>query len=79
MARMVPLSEYGIPVGEYHHRARLSDATVRAMRDAHELLGMGAYRIARQFGTPLGTTKHVIYYTRRNVIARDYRQVPDGE
>lgn len=55
----------GHRVGECHQRAKLSDAQVRNMRNAHEQLGMSRAEVADQFKVSYWTARDILTYTTR--------------
>ena len=55
----------GHRVGECHQRAKLSDAQVRNMRNAHEKLGMSRAEVADQFKVSYWTARDILTYTTR--------------
>jgi len=55
----------GHRVGEYHQRAKLSDAQVRNMRYAHENLGMSRREVAEMFGCSYWTARDILNYWTR--------------
>jgi len=72
---MVARSEAGRRCGESHPRARVPDSVVRAVRDAHEIEGMGLRRLAKRFGLPRATIQAWCSYTRRAVRAESWHRV----
>lgn len=61
--------------GETHHRATISDALVRAVRDAHEHEGLGYRRIAARFGLTRDEVRRLCLYRRRACVPREYQRV----
>lgn len=57
----------GYRVGQDHHRARVSDATVKAMRAAYVPCVHGMVRISREFGVPLATVRDIVTFATRPV------------
>lgn len=71
--RMVALNESGTQrIGEDHHRAKLTDAQVEAMREDHERHPVGhpeymGYRtLAKKYGCSKSTVRDVVNYMKRN-------------
>jgi DNA invertase Pin-like site-specific DNA recombinase len=62
---VVPVNEYGRRIGEAHHKARLSDATVDLLREMHEDQGLGYRRIAKAMQLSVGTVRKICGYQRR--------------
>jgi hypothetical protein len=55
-----PTTQYtGVPRGEDHVGAKLTEAAVREMRDLHRS-GLGAHRLARRFGVSIACAQRVI-------------------
>lgn len=67
---MVKRSELGRRVGEDHPRAWLTDQQVREMRDLRERCGWTVPAIAAHFRAAFTTTRAILLYTRRNVVAQ---------
>lgn len=80
--KLVVINENGYPIGESHHKARLSDAQVEQIRDLYEE-GLMSYRaIARIFDCSRNTIKDICKYRRRNSYGLKYKTVyysPSGE
>lgn len=66
--RLVGISEFGHRLGEAHHRARLSDATVRRIRDLAEQ-DVPLRQIARLLGVARSTVWAISRYERRATVA----------
>lgn len=64
--------------GERHHRAKLTDADVRRMRDDYELTKLTMRAIATKWSTSIHTVRHILRYERRaftsGVACDDKRQ-----
>lgn len=75
----IAIGEHGEPIGEAHPRARYSDATVRLVRDAHELGGETTRQIATRLGLPLRWVDSVAYYERRVTLPANYRVTTRAE
>lgn len=70
---LVPLGETGIPLGDHHHLCRVTDEQVAEMRDLHEREGLGWRSLAKRFPhVTASNIRHIIYYTRRNVVPRQW-------
>lgn len=70
--RMIGVSDMGHPVGEDHHRARLTNAEVDQMRDMRDA-GMMYKDIARHFGVPITTVASICLWQRRVATAVAWR------
>jgi len=57
----------GNRVGEWHHRAKLSDAAVRAIRAEYRkgVKGMGYSSLARRYGVAWATVRDVVTWRTR--------------
>jgi hypothetical protein len=55
----------GYRVGEGHHRAKVSDAVVRAMRARYVPFVFGLHRVAREFGVPVSTARDICGFVTR--------------
>ena len=65
--------------GERHHRAKLTDADVRRMRDDYELTKLTMRAIATKWSTSIHTVRHILRYERRAFtggVACDYKRQP---
>lgn len=67
MARriVVAVNEFGKRIGETHHNARISDATVDLIRERHEDLGHSYRRIAMELNIAFTTVRKICAYQRR--------------
>lgn len=55
----------GHRVGQQHHRAKLSDESVRQMRHDRERHGMSYKRLAAKYGCGVSTARDItLYWTR---------------
>ena len=63
--RLVPVDANGNAVGQYHHRAKLTDEQVELIRDLHEEGAMGYRTLARYFGVSRETIKKICRFERR--------------
>jgi len=76
MAEIRRSSDSGRPIGDDHHRTRIPDWAVRAMRDAYEFEDLTVEEVRVIIGRRLGmvlsysTVKSILFYQRRNVQAR---------
>lgn len=69
---MHPVGKQGTSLGEYHWNAKISDATVEAMRDLFELENWTVKRIAKRFKTPYKTVYDIVHYLRRACTPERY-------
>jgi hypothetical protein len=66
------------PIGEYHPKARLSDADVEAIRQEYEAhpeghpLHAGYRALARKWGVGKRTIRDIVNMNRRNVWAAEW-------
>lgn len=74
-AHRVPVSEDGIALGQFHHRARYSDALVEAVRRDHERHGLGYRRLSRKYHVGIGTIRGWCRYLRRATTPAGWRMV----
>lgn len=87
---LIPCNEDGRAIGDGHHRTKYPDALVVRLRDLHEGLApspigsnrLGPKRLAeimKAEGTPVPASViyAIIYYTRRNTVAREWRKRPE--
>lgn len=63
--RVVGANELGVPVGQYHHKAKLTDDEVDAIRYLHEFRKWGYRRIALHIGCHRNTVRQICLYQRR--------------
>lgn len=78
MQQRVAVNELGYRIGEGHHNATISDATVKLVRDLRELHHLTLPEIARKTGVAEGTVKLLVYYRRRAQLPASYRTRDDG-
>lgn len=71
--RLIAVGDYGVPVGEHHPKARLSDADVDRIRELHEESGFSYGVLAIMFNTPKDTIAHICQYRRRTTTAVAWR------
>lgn len=62
--RMIGVNEAGLRVGQYHQRAKLSDAAVELIRRLHED-GVSYRVIAEKFDIAKSTVQDICNYRRR--------------
>lgn len=62
---VVPLNEYGRRIGEKHHNARISDATVDLIRELHEDQGQSYRLISETLQIAFTTVRKICAYQRR--------------
>lgn len=76
----ISYSASGHRIGERHHRARWSDAEVRAVRAMVEIDGIPAREVSRRLAIPWATVWAIAQYLRRATIpVRIVRERSDGE
>lgn len=75
MARLVPVTERGYVIGEQHHRAKYSDATVRRIRDMHEIEGLSYRIISTRLGVHIETVRSVCMYRVRSQAPHDWKRI----
>jgi AraC-like DNA-binding protein len=73
---LVAVNEDGRRIGETHHRARISDELVEAIRDRHEYDHWGYRRIAKAFGLRRSTVQKICGYERRIQRPITWKTVP---
>lgn len=61
---MIARNHTGHRVGQCHHRARLNDEQVRALRSDHEE-GLGYVRLAKRYGCSISTARDIVTYRTR--------------
>lgn len=71
----VAVSDAGCRVGEYHPKARLSDAQVDLIRDIWEEGFAGYATLAKHFGVSKSTIRDICRYERRNVAPTRWKRV----
>ena len=80
-AKLVACSDTGERVGEYHHKARLTDAQVDQIRDRFEAHPVGhpqheGYRVlAKAYGVSKRTIRDIVDYRRRNAFPAKWKRV----
>lgn len=70
---IIPVDERGNALGEYHHRAKLSDEEVEQIRDLHDAGVMGYKRLARVYDVSPVTIRDVVTYRSRSTTIAGYR------
>lgn len=75
LVRFVATNENGNRIGETHHNARLSDATVDRIREMHEDEGLGYKKIAKELGLSRHTVRDICRYTRRAQTAENWKKI----
>lgn len=69
------VSDKGVPLGEAHPKAKLTDEEVEAIRTAYDN-GEGGYRkLARRFGISRTFLRDIVQMKRRNTTPDDYKTV----
>lgn len=74
MSVYVPTNDRGIPIGQYHHRATVSDETVYQIRDLREERGLTYGQLAMKFKLPYHYIKKVCRYERRVQVAHGWKK-----
>lgn len=62
---MIARAPSGHRCGQSHHRAKLSDAEVKSIRDARSSLGLSYAELGKLFGAPLWTIRDICTYRTR--------------
>ena len=79
--KRIGVNEDNYRVGEGHHRAKLTDEQVRALRDLYELGQDPQLRTAQQIAKHLGLSWHTVRallgYRRRAQAPRDWREIDE--
>ena len=70
-----PVSAAGIPIGEAHHNAKLSDREVELVRKLHEQ-GFGYRRLAAKFEVSRTMIKMIVTFEKRATAAAGWRLAP---
>ena len=69
------VDEFGHPLGEAHHNAKLSDADVEFIRDIYDE-GMASYgTLAHVFGVSKATIRNIVTFRKRATTPAGYRTV----
>lgn len=71
---MIAVNELGRRIGEDHHRAILSDASIDLIRELHENHGKSYSWLATCFDVPKVTIQKVCQYVIRAQTVHGYRQ-----
>lgn len=72
--RYVALDYRGRRIGDSHHRTRIPDAVVLAIRELHEHECVPVREIAERVGLSLTYTRKLVYYERRISQAITWRK-----
>lgn len=73
------VDEFGNPLGEAHHRAKLTDADVEFIRDIYDE-GMTSYgTLAKVFGVSKAQIRNIITFRRRATTIAAYRTVDEAK
>ncbi|API59625.1 hypothetical protein BSL82_10100 [Tardibacter chloracetimidivorans] len=72
--RLIGVSEHGIPVGEEHPRAKLTDDAVEQIRQLCEQ-GTPQRAVARMFGISKGAVSDIVSFRRRAAYPVGWRRV----
>lgn len=75
---ILPCDEQRKPVGQYHPKAKLSDADIELIRDIYDegLVGYGT--LAKVFGVKKHVIRDIVTFRRRSTAAVHYRTVEAG-
>lgn len=74
-SRLVAVDEHNRPIGEDHHRAKLSDRDVELIRQMYEE-GMGSARqLGELFGCSKTTVWEIVSYLKRSTTPAGYRRI----
>lgn len=66
-------NDQGYPVGQYHHRTKLTDAEVDEIRSLHEDFNFKMIDIAKRFNASYTTIRDICYYRRRNSTIMEWK------
>lgn len=73
--RYVAINDRGLRIGESHHNAKLSDATVDRIRELHEDEGIGYRKIAKAMGLSTSTVRMICCYLRRAQTYEKWKKI----
>jgi DNA-binding transcriptional regulator YiaG len=73
---LIAVNDAGLPIGEGHHRAKLSDAEVDEMRDLREARWWSIPRLARKFSVSVSTVHAIVTYRSRAQCPTAWRRPP---
>jgi hypothetical protein len=71
---LIGVDERGLRCGETHHRAKIPDAVVNAVRSLHEDQGLTCREIAQLLDIPYHTVRDLVSYKRRALVVRGWRK-----
>lgn len=74
MKKLIGVNEKGLRVGQYHQRAKLTDAAVEQIRRLHEQ-GLSYRVIAAKFEIGVTLVCYICTYRRRVSTATNWRSV----
>lgn len=72
---IVGIDERGNPLGEYHHRAKLSDADVDFIRAVYDEGFCSYTTLALVFDVSKSTIRDIVKFRRRATTPVDYRKI----
>jgi DNA invertase Pin-like site-specific DNA recombinase len=72
---VVACNERGLRIGEHHHNARISDATVDRIRELHEDYGRTYRGIAQDLNIALTTVRKICAYQRRAQTPAKWKRI----
>lgn len=75
----VPVNERGMPIGQNHWNARLTDDQVEEIRDLHELQNLSYGQLAKQFDTSKEAIAKICRYERRAQTPSRWKKVERNE
>lgn len=78
MSRVIGVNEQGLRIGQYHQRAKLSDAQVEELLDMNAD-GWGAKRLAKHFNISRSQVRRIVAYAQRVQLSYVWKIVPDEE
>lgn len=76
MSHLIGVNEKGLRIGQYHQRAKLSDAQVEELIDLRAE-GWGYKRLAKHFNIGKAQVRRIVGYAQRVQLSYVWRTVPD--
>lgn len=75
LIRYIGTNDRGLRVGQFHHKAKLTDAEVDQVRDLHEFAGWGYLKIARTYGVSKSNVAQICRYEKRTEMVTSWKPV----
>lgn len=75
MSRVIGVNEQGLRIGQYHQRAKLTDAQVEELLDLRAD-GWGYKRLAKKFSICKSQVRRIVAYAQRVQLSYVWRVVP---